>query len=60
MSAITAIIIEDETKARRVLESLLQEYHPEVEVLASVSNVPEGVKAIQKHQPRLVFLDEVV
>lgn len=57
MSAITAIIIEDETKARRVLESLLQEYHPEVEVLASVSNVPEGVKAIQKHQPRLVFLD---
>ncbi|MCS6795962.1 MAG: LytTR family DNA-binding domain-containing protein [Raineya sp.] len=57
MSLLTAVIVEDETKARRVLESLLQEYHPEVQVLASVDSVPEGVKAIQKHQPQIVFLD---
>ena len=52
-----AIIIEDETKARRVLEELLKEYCPEVSVLAAVDSVPEGVKAINKLQPDIVFLD---
>jgi two-component system LytT family response regulator len=52
-----AIIIEDETKARRVLEELLKEYCPDVEVIASVDSVPEGVKAINKLQPDVVFLD---
>ncbi|MCU0440032.1 MAG: LytTR family DNA-binding domain-containing protein [Raineya sp.] len=52
-----AIIIEDETKARRVLEELVKEYCPDVEILASVDSVPEGVKAIKKFEPNLVFLD---
>ncbi|KOY87180.1 histidine kinase [bacterium 336/3] len=52
-----AIIIEDETKARRVLEELIKEYCPDVEILASVDSVPEGVKAIKKFEPDLVFLD---
>lgn len=55
--SLRAIIIEDEAKARRVLEELLKTYCPDVELLEAVSNVPEGVKAIQKHQPDLVFLD---
>lgn len=52
-----AIIIEDETKARRVLEELLKEYCPEVNVLMAADSVPEGVKAIHKFQPDVVFLD---
>jgi len=52
-----AIIIEDETKARRVLEELLKEYCADIEVIASVDSVPEGVKAINKLQPDVVFLD---
>lgn len=52
-----AVIVEDEARARRILESLLAEYCPKVEVLASVDDVPNGVKAINKHQPDLVFLD---
>jgi two-component system LytT family response regulator len=52
-----AIIIEDETKARRVLEELVKEYCPEIEIVASVDSVPEGVKAIKKLEPNLVFLD---
>jgi len=52
-----AIIIEDETKARRVLEELIKEYCSDIEVLASVDSVPEGVKAIKKFEPNIVFLD---
>ena len=52
-----AIIIDDEERARSVLQSLLDEYCPEVEVLATAASVPEGVRVIQDHQPELVFLD---
>lgn len=52
-----AIIIDDEARARRILEALLEEYCPEVEVLDSVGDVPEAVKSINKHEPNLVFLD---
>lgn len=52
-----AIIIDDEQKARRILQNLLAEHCPEVEILDSVEDVPNGVKAIVKHKPDLVFLD---
>ncbi|MCP4439413.1 MAG: response regulator transcription factor [Aureispira sp.] len=52
-----AIIIDDENKARRVLKALLEEYCPTVTVVAMAANVPDGVKAINQHQPDLVFLD---
>jgi two-component system, LytTR family, response regulator len=52
-----AIIIDDEAKARRIMRMFLQEYCPTVEVVAEVESVSEGVKAIQKHQPDVVFLD---
>ena len=54
---IRAIIIDDEERARRTLQTLLREYCPEVEVLQLCKNVPEGVIAIQQHRPNLVFLD---
>jgi two-component system LytT family response regulator len=52
-----AIIIDDEENARITLAGLLAEYAPGVEILAQCVNVPEGVLAINKHNPDLVFLD---
>lgn len=54
---IKSIIIDDEPMARKLLDGMLKEYCPNVEVLAHCENLPEGVKAIKKHQPELVFLD---
>ncbi len=52
-----AIIVDDETRNRNILELLLKEYCPSVEVIAIAEDVLSGVKAIQKNQPDLVFLD---
>lgn len=52
-----AIIIDDEEGARFTLSTLLEEYCPNVTIVAQCSNVPEGVLAINKHTPDIVFLD---
>ena len=52
-----AIIVDDEGKARRILERFIVEYCPQLEIVAVVENVPEAVKAIQKTNPDVVFLD---
>lgn len=52
-----AIIIDDEKRARMNLAILLEEYCPQVEVVANCENLPEGVKAIRRLQPDLVLLD---
>lgn len=54
---IQAIIIDDEKRARLSLSLLLEEYCPDVNVIATCENLPEGVKAIRKHKPNLVLLD---
>ncbi len=56
-TALTAIIVDDEEKARSMLQMLLDENCPHLKVLAHCGNVPEAVKAIQLHQPDVVFLD---
>jgi two-component system LytT family response regulator len=57
MNTINAIIIDDEERARNTLSSLLLNYCPEISVLATCPNVPDGVLAINKHKPDVVFLD---
>jgi two-component system LytT family response regulator len=52
-----AIIIDDEAKARQILQSLLEENCPEIEIVALVEDVPTGVKAINQHKPDIVFSD---
>ncbi len=52
-----AVIIDDEAKARRILEALLTEHCDEIEVVAMADDVPSGVKAINKEKPDVVFLD---
>lgn len=51
------IIIDDEERAINSLSTLLNLYVPEVKIEATCKNVPDGVIAIQKYQPQLVFLD---
>lgn len=53
---ITAIIVDDESLARRGLSLRLQAFD-DIEVIAQCSNGREGVEAIAKLQPQLVFLD---
>ena len=52
-----AIIIDDESKARNIMRMLLTEYCPAIEIVGEAANVPEGVKAIQRLKPDIVFLD---
>lgn len=54
---IKAVIIDDEAKARRIMDALLKEYCPDVEVLAAADDVPSGVIAINQHKPDVLFLD---
>ncbi len=54
---ITCILIDDEPNARKLLQAIIRDYCPELELLASCSDLPEGIKAIRKHNPNLVFLD---
>lgn len=54
---IKAIIIDDETRARSLLTKMLKEYCTDMEVVADCEDLPNGVKAIRKHKPDLVFLD---
>src|SRR5664279_2353686 len=51
-----AIIIDDEPLARSIIKEYLL-HHPDVQLLAECNDGFEGVKAIQQHQPDLVFLD---
>lgn len=50
------IIIDDEPLARSLLEELLEE-EKDIEIVASCNDGFEGLKAIQEHQPDLIFLD---
>jgi two-component system LytT family response regulator len=50
------IIIDDEPLARSLLEELLEE-EKNINIVASCNDGFEGLKAIQEHQPDLIFLD---
>jgi two-component system LytT family response regulator len=50
------IIIDDEPLARSVVREYVQK-HPQLEIVQECGDGFEGLKAIQQHQPDLVFLD---
>lgn len=54
---ITAVIVEDETKSREVLETLVKTNCPDVQVVATADSVASGLELIRKVNPKLVFLD---
>ncbi len=51
-----AIIIDDEPLARIMVKEYLA-FYPEITVVAECNDGFEGIKAIQQHQPGLIFLD---
>ncbi len=50
------ILIDDEPLARSMLAELLED-EKDIEIVASCNDGFEGLKAIQEHQPDLIFLD---
>jgi two-component system, LytTR family, response regulator len=50
------LIIDDEPLARLIVKEYLQTY-PQIELVQECNDGFEGVKAIQQHQPDLIFLD---
>lgn len=57
MSAIKAIIVDDEKGSLESLAFEIKEYCPEVEIVALCQDPQEGVKKIRLLKPDLVFLD---
>ncbi|WP_179321251.1 LytR/AlgR family response regulator transcription factor [Winogradskyella helgolandensis] len=53
----TAIIIDDEKRARRILHTLIVEECSEIETIFEAENLLDGVTIIKKEQPDIVFLD---
>lgn len=53
---IKAILIDDEPLSREILKRYLKKFS-EIEILEECNDGFEGVKAIQQHQPDLIFLD---
>ncbi len=54
---IKAIIIDDEAKARRILQNFLEEYCHQIQIIGVAEDVIQAVKLIQKEKPDVVFLD---
>ncbi len=54
---IRAILVEDEAKSRQMLNTLIERYCQDVEVVDKVANVKDAIESIQTHKPELVFLD---
>ncbi len=53
----TALIIDDEKKARETITQLLKLYCPKVTDIYTAANIEEAKESIYKYSPRLVFLD---
>ncbi len=51
------LLIDDEPLARMVVLEYLQDFKDQLEVLGECNDGFEGLKAIQQHQPDLIFLD---
>ena len=54
---IKAILIDDEVHCVETLSLLLSEYCPDVEIMERCKSAKEGLVAVKKHNPALIFLD---
>ena len=52
-----ALIIDDEKKARQVLQILVEENCPKISTILQADNLLSGVKLIKEEAPNIVFLD---
>ena len=54
---IKAILIDDEVHCLDTLSILLSDYCPEVQIMEKCMSAKQGLMAIGKHSPALIFLD---
>lgn len=54
---LTCIVVDDEAISRDTLKNYLEKYCENITVLACCENIQEGLQAIKKYQPSIVFLD---
>ena len=54
---VTAVIVDDESHARKMLTMLLLDAEVEVDVVAEADDAKQAVSAIKEHNPDVVFLD---
>ena len=54
---IKAVLIDDESHCLDTLGILLNDYCPQVQVMERCVSAKDGLVAIEKHQPVIVFLD---
>lgn len=52
-----AIIVDDEKMARTLLQGMIEEFCPDIELIESCIDLPSAIKSIHKNKPDLVFLD---
>jgi two-component system LytT family response regulator len=52
-----AVVIEDEINAANLLEGMLNEIAPTLQVVEKCRDLPSGVKSIKRNKPDVVFLD---
>ena len=55
--AATAVIIDDEFDARRIISKYLERYFPQITVTGEASSKDEGMKLLRSVKPDIVFLD---
>jgi two-component system, LytTR family, response regulator len=54
---IKCVLVDDENNALEMMEWLLKTYCPEAEICAMCNSAAQGIEAIEKHKPDVVFLD---
>jgi len=54
---IRALIIEDEVRSTHLLNALLGDFAPDINVVATADRVEEAIATIVKEKPELIFLD---
>ncbi len=56
-TALKALIVDDEFHARENLRMLLDDFCPEIEVVATANGVNDALQKVAEYQPQVVFLD---
>ena len=52
-----AVLVDDEKPARETLELMLEQYCPDVELMASLQSAREAIDYLEEHKPDILFLD---
>ncbi len=54
---ITALVVEDESRVRKALINMINEYCSNVKIIDSAYSVESALKSVKSHQPDIIFLD---